>query len=124
MGTVYPLFFLCAKEFASVLTRNLLLLLNRLIESYTYLISSLKSYLSMYNLLWRLRRRTNGCSNALVNLTPSLSRGAGHSAITALPTRVPSIRYMIRLSSVLPQQTLRYSSTTTINHNKTQSISP
>lgn len=103
-----------------MLTRNLLLLLNTLIESYTYLISFLKSYLSMYNRLWR--RRTNGCSNALVNLTPSLSRRAGHSAITT--TRVPSIRYMIRLSSVLPQQTLRYLSTTTINYNKTQSISP
>jgi len=117
MGTINPLFFLCAKEFGSVLARNLLLLLNTLIESYTYLISSLKSYLSMYKLLYG----TNGCSNALVNLTPSLSKGAGHSAITI--TGGPSIRYMIRLSSVLPQQTLRYSSTT-INHNKTQSISP
>jgi hypothetical protein len=118
MGTINPLLFLCAKEFASVLARNLLLLLNTLIKSYTYLISSLKSYLSMYNRLYG----TNGCFNAVVNLTPSLSRGAGHSAITI--TRGPSIRYMIRLSSVLPQQTLRYSSTTTINHNKTQSISP
>lgn len=118
MGAIYPLFFLCAKEFASVLARNLLLLLNTLIESYTYLISSLKSYLSMYNQLYD----TNGCSNALVNLTSSLFRGAGHSAITI--TRDPSRRYMIRLSSVLPQQTLRYSSRTIINHNKTQSISP
>lgn len=103
-----------------MLARNLLLLLNTLIESYTYLISSLKSYLSMYNGLYG----TNGCSNALVNLTPSLSRGAGYSAITASPTGGPSIRYMIRLSSVLSQQTLRYSSTTTTDNNNTQSISP
>lgn len=117
MGAINPLFFLCAKEFASVLARNLLLLLNTLIESYTYLISSLKSYFSMYNRLYG----ANGCSNALVNLTPSLFRGAGHSAITI--NGRSSIRYMIRLSSVLPQQRLRYSSTT-IDHNNTQSISP
>jgi NADH-ubiquinone oxidoreductase chain 2 len=120
MGAINLLFFLCAMELASVLACNLLLLLNTLIKSYTYLISSLKSYLSMYNLLYG----TKGCSNVLVNLTPSLSRGAGHSAITASPTGGPSIRYMIRLYSVLPQQTLRYSSTTTLHHNKTQSISP
>jgi len=100
-----------------MLARNLLLLLNTLIKSYTYLISSLKSYLSIYN-----RLSGTQCSNALVNLTP-LSRGAGPLAITV--TGGPSIRFMTRLSSVLPQQTLRYSSTTiTLDRNKTQPISP
>lgn len=114
MGTINPLFFLCAKEYARVLACNLLLLLNTLIESNIYLITSLKSYLSMYNRLSGTDR-----SNALVNLTPSLFRGGGPSAITGGLTR----KYMTRLSSVLPQQTLRYSSTT-IDHNKTHPISP
>lgn len=94
MGTINLLFLLCAKEYFAC-DLSLLLNKNRYVSN-TYLTSSLKGYFSTYNRLSSI-----------------------HSSIAS----INQVRYMVttRLSSILSQQTLGYS---TISQNQTQSISP
>ena len=93
MGTINLLFLLCAKECSCDL--SLLLNKNRFVSN-PYLTSSLKGYFSTYNRLSSI-----------------------HGSIAS----INRVRYMgtTRLSSILPQQTLGYS---TISKNLTQPISP
>jgi len=92
MGTIYLLFFLCVKEHSA---RNLLLLLNtKRILSDTCLTSSRSRLFSLYNGL-------SGTPGSIVSVNHNRTR------------------YMTLLSSLISQQTLRYSTS-----NKIQPISP